>query len=89
MVSTATETVSQFDVQCEQKNKISQNFQNLVFLQEKMGNPKKTLKFIKIADGNRLAVQCEGLSKVSENVRILGFGRIKEYFAFSRKAEVF
>ena len=71
------------------KSENSQKFQKLGFLQEKMGFPKKTLKFSKIADGNKLAVQCEGISKVSENVRIYGFGRIKEYFAFSRKAEVF
>ena len=70
-MSTATETVSQFDVQCEQKSENSQNFQKLGFLQEKMGFPKKTLKFSKIADGNKLAVQCEGISKVSQNLQIL------------------
>ena len=37
LMSTATETVSQFDVECERKSEISQNFQKLVFLQEKMG----------------------------------------------------
>ena len=59
------------------------------FLQKKLGFPKETLKFSKIADGNKFAVHCEGISKVSQKVQILGFGNIKEYFSFSRKTEVF
>ena len=47
------------------------------------------MKFEKIADGNKFAVQCERISKVSQNVQILEFGNIKEDFGFSRKTEVF
>ena len=50
--------------------------------------PKKTLKLSKIADG-KIAVQCEGNSKVSQNVQFLGFGSIRENFGFSRKTEVY
>ena len=64
-------------------------FKSWFFLQKKMGFQKKALNFSKIADGNKLAVQCEGISKVSQNVQILGFGSIKDYFGFSRKTEVF
>ena len=53
-----------------------------------MGFPKKTLKLSKIADG-KIAVQCDGISKVSQNIRILGFGSTKENFGFLRKTEVF
>ena len=53
-----------------------------------MGFPKKTLKLSKIAD-DKIAVQCEGISNVSQNFRILGFGSTKENFGFSRKTEVF
>ena len=81
-MSTATETVSQFDVECKRNSEISQNVQKLCFLQRKMRFPKKTLKFSKIADGKKFAVQCEGISKVPQNVQILGFGIIKEYFGF-------
>ena len=88
-MSTATETVSQFDVECKRNSEISQSFQELVFFAKKMGFPKKILKFSKIADGNKFAVQFEGISKVSQNVQILGFGVIKEYFGFPRKTEVF
>ena len=88
-MSTATETVSQFDVECERNSEISQNVQKLCFLQKTMGLPKKTLKCSKIADGNKFAVQCEGISKVSQKVQILGFGSFKEYFGFSRKTVVF
>ena len=88
-MSTATETVNHFDVECEWINEISQNFQKLGFLQKKAGFPKKNLKVLKIADGSKFAVQWEGISKVSQNVQFLGFGSIKEYFDFSRKTEVF
>ena len=81
-MSTATQTVSQFDVECEWINKISQNVQELGFLQKKDGLSRKILKFSKIADGNKFAVQCEGISKVSQNVQFLGFGIIKEFFGF-------
>ena len=50
-----------------------------------MGFPKKNLKFSKIADGNKFAVQREGISKVSQNVQIMGFGSFKEYFGFLEK----
>ena len=43
LMSTATETVSQFDVECWRNSEISQNVQKLWFLQKKMGFPKKTL----------------------------------------------
>ena len=49
----------------------------------------KILKFPKIADGNKFAVQCERISKVSQNVQLLEFGNIKEDFGFSGKPEVF
>ena len=49
----------------------------------------KSSKFSKLADGNKFAVECELISKVSQNVYILGFGSIKEYFGFSIKTEVF
>ena len=89
LMSTATETISQFDVKCEGKSEISQNVQKLGFLQKKAGFPKKTLKVLKIADGSKFAVQWEGISKVSQNVQLLRFGSIKECFGFSRKTEVF
>ena len=88
-MSTATETVSQFDVKCERNSEISQNVQKLGFLQKKRWVSEKNSKFSKIADGNSFAVQCEIISKVSQNVHFLGFGSIKEYFGFSRKTEVF
>ena len=52
------------------------NIWGLCFLKKLMGFPKKTLKLSRIADG-KIAVQCEGISKVSQNVRILGFGSTK------------
>ena len=55
-------------------------FKSWVFCEKKMGFPKKTLKFSKIADGKKFAVQCEENSKVPQNVQILGFGILKEYF---------
>ena len=54
-----------------------------------MGFPNETLKFSKIADGNKFAVHCEGISKVSQNFQIMRFGSFKENFGFSRKTEVF
>ena len=87
-MSTAIETVSQFDVECKRNSEFSQNVQRLGFLQRWIGFPKKTLKISKIDDGNKFAVQCEGKSKVSPNVQVLGFGSIREYFGFSRKTEV-
>ena len=87
-MSTATETVSQFDVESKRNSEFSQNVQRLGFLQRWMGFPKKTLKFSKIDDGNKFAVQCGGNSKVFPNVQILRFRSIKEYFGFSRKTEV-
>ena len=70
-MSTATETVSQFDVECERNSEISQNFQNMGFLQEKMGFPLKILKFLKLARGIIFAVENEWKSKVSQNVQSL------------------
>ena len=43
LMSTATETVSQFDVECERNSEIPQNVQKLCFLRKRMGFPKKTL----------------------------------------------
>ena len=54
-----------------------------------MALPKKSLKFSKTEDSNKIAVQCKGISKVSTNVQFLGFGSIKEHFGFSRKTEVY
>ena len=36
-MSTATETVSQFDVECERNSEVSQNVQNLFFFKKKDG----------------------------------------------------
>ena len=44
---TAIETVSQFDVECEWNNEISQNVQLFGFLQKKMGFPKNFWSFQK------------------------------------------
>ena len=88
-MSTAHETVSQFDVEYEWNSEISQNVQELGFLQKKVGFPEKNLEIFKIADGNKFAVQCEGISRVSQNFQILGFGSIKEYFGFPRKTDNF
>ena len=59
------------------------------FFAKKGGFSEKILKFSKIADGNKFAVQCERISKFSQNVQFLGFGSIKENFGFLRKTEVF
>ena len=72
LMSTATETVSQFDVECERKNEISQNLQNLVFLLEKKGYRKKTLKVLKMARDNKFGVQSNWKSKISQNVQTFG-----------------
>ena len=56
-------------------------FKSWVFC-KKNGFYEKILIFSKIADGNKFAVQCEGISEVSQNVQFLGFGIIKEYFGF-------
>ena len=88
-MSTETETVSQFDVDCKRNSEFSQNVQNMGFLLKKMAFPEKTLKLSKNEDGNKFAVQCKGISKVSQNVQILGFGSIEENFGLSRKTEVF
>ena len=71
-MSTATETVSQFDVECKRNSEISQNVQKLGFLQEKMGFPKKNLKFLKMARGIKFAVESNWKSKISQNVEIFG-----------------
>ena len=67
LMSTATETVSQFDVQCEKNSEISQNFQKLEFLQEEMGFPKNTLNFLKMARGIKFVVESNWKSKISQN----------------------
>ena len=73
-MSTATETVSQFDVKSKRNSELSQTVQKLgFFCKKKMGFQKKAMKFSKIADGNKFAVQCEAISKVSQNVQILEF----------------
>ena len=48
-------------------------FKNWIFLQKKMGFPKKTLKFAKMARGFNLAVQCNWKSKISQSVQNLFF----------------
>ena len=88
LMSTASETVSQFDVECKRNSEICQNVQKLGFLRKRWVF-RKILNFSKIADGNKFAVQCERISKVSQNVQFLGFGSIKENFGFLRKTEVF
>ena len=72
LMSTATETVGHFDVRCERKSEISQNFQKLGFLQEKMGFPRKNLKLLKMAGAIKFAVESSWKSKFSQNVRIFG-----------------
>ena len=72
LMSTATETVSQFDVQCKKNSEISQNFQKFGFLQEKMGFPKETLKFFKVPRGVEFDVESNWKSKVSQNVKTFG-----------------
>ena len=47
LMSTATETVSQFDVECERNSEISQNVQKLCFLQKKWVFRKKPWNFEK------------------------------------------
>ena len=71
-MSNATETVSQFDVECERKSEISQNFQKLGFLQEKMGFPRETLKFLKMAGSIKFSVESNWKSKISQNVQRFG-----------------
>ena len=63
-------------------------FKSWVFA-KKDGFSEKILSFSKIADSNKVAVQFEGISKVSQNVQFLGFGSIKENFSLLRKTEVF
>ena len=60
-----------------------------VFCKKKVGFPIKTSNFSKIANGNKFAVQCEGISKLSQNVQTLGFGVIKENFGFWEKLKSF
>ena len=87
LMSTATETVSQFDVECERNSEISQNFQKLAFLQEKMGFPKKTLKFSKMARGIKFAVESNWKSKISQNVQT--FGTYKTITGFCEKSWIY
>ena len=75
-MSTATEIVSQFDVECERKSEISQNFQKLGFLQEKMGFPRETLKFLKMERGIKFAVESNWKSTISQNVQTFGCYKI-------------
>ena len=50
----------------------SKNFQKLGFLQEKMGFPKETLKFYKVARGIKFDVESNWKSKISQNVHTFG-----------------
>ena len=59
-------------------------FKSWVFA-KKGGFSGKILKLSKFADGNKFAVQCERISKVSQNVQFLGFGNNKENFGFWEK----
>ena len=72
LMSTATETFGQFDVECEGNNETSQKFQKLGVLEEKMGFPKKTLKFLKLARGIKFAVESNWKTKISQNVQTFG-----------------
>ena len=67
-----TAKFSQFDVECERNSEISQNFQKLAFLPEKMGCPKKTFKFLKMARGIKFAVESNWKSTIFQNVQIFG-----------------
>ena len=73
LMSTATETVSQFDVECGRNSEISQNFQKLVFFARKNGFSEKTLKFLKLERGIKFAVESNWKSKIPQNVQIFGF----------------
>ena len=66
-----TAKLSQFDVECERNSEISQIFQKLEFLQEKMGFPKNTLNSLKMARGIKFVVESNWKSKISQNVQIL------------------
>ena len=72
LMSTAPETVSQFDVECERNSEVSQNSQNMGFLQEKMGFTLKILKFLKLARGIIFAVESNWKSEISQNVQTFG-----------------
>ena len=67
-----TAKLSQFDVECERNSEISQNFQKLDFLQEKIVFPKKTPIFLKMARGIKFAVESNWRSKISQNVQTFG-----------------
>ena len=71
-MSTATEKVSQFNVECERNSEKPQNFQKLGFLQEKVGFPIKTLKFSKMARGIDFAIESNWKCKLSQNVQFFG-----------------
>ena len=71
-MSNATETVSQFNVQCERNSEASQNFQKLGFLHENLDFPIKTLKFLKKARGINFAVESNWKCKISQNVQTFG-----------------
>ena len=71
-MSNATETVSQFNVQCERNSETSQNFRKLGFLEENLGFPIKTLKFLKMARGINFAVESNWKCKISQNVQTFG-----------------
>ena len=71
-MSTATETFSQFDVECEGNIETSQKFQKLGFLQGTMGFPIKTVKFLKLARGIKFALESNWKSKISQNVQTFG-----------------
>ena len=71
-MSTATETVSQFRVECERNSEISQIFKKLGFCKEKRVFRKKTLKFLKMARLIKFAVESNWKSKISQNVQTFG-----------------
>ena len=67
-----TDKISRFDVEGDWNRKLSQNFRKLGFLLEKMGFPKKTLKFLKMARGIKFARECNCKSKISQNFQTFG-----------------
>ena len=83
-MSNATETVSQFNVQCERNSETSQNFQKLGFSEENLGFPIKTLKFLKMASGINFAVESNWKCKISQNVQSFGCYK-NNYKCFAKK----
>ena len=70
-MSTATETVSQFDFECERNREISQNVQKLGFLQEKMGFSKMNLEVFENGNLKLIWTEIGSFLKSFEEVELL------------------